>query len=87
MPKGKNMDCVHKCVYNRSLEFEKNKQQQTIKMKKHKTHKKTKTPHTHTHTHTHTGQEHTTHYLLKMYIIIVHKIDMYLYTIYHVNNR
>ena len=52
MPKGKNMDCVHKCVYNRSLEFEKNKQQQTIKMKKTQNTQKKQKHHTHTHTRT-----------------------------------
>ena len=42
------------------------------------------TKNTQHHTHACT---HTTHYLPKPYIIIIHKIVIFLYTIYHVNNR
>ena len=30
MSKGKNMNCVHKCVYNRSLEFEEEEEKNKI---------------------------------------------------------
>ena len=31
MSKGKNMSCVHKCVYNRSLEFEEEEEREKKK--------------------------------------------------------
>ena len=99
MSKGKNMDCVHKCVYNRSLEFEEEEEEEEKKTKNppNKQNENTHiiiimffkyTTRTCTHTRTRTlVRTHNTHYLLKTYIIIVRKTNISLYTIYHVNNR